>query len=260
MDTPGRTLLVPTLALALIACANGTNDLMPGYEEQAGGGGGGVGGEETGNGSGGDAGGAERPASGADRPASSSMSSAGTGSIAGEAGNAGTEGEGGDGGEGAGGEDGAGEGGEEGGGEEPACDYGAPAMCSGAEALREIAGDVGSDSVVTRGSTSRWFKINIADDSGSTDRISFTARLTSPPGMNFDLFVYQGDSDAPDCYASGTKGTGSPDEVVAAGWNDVPIFETNRWLSIEVRYVSGTACGSEATWTLTVQGNTESGS
>lgn len=33
MDTPGRTLLVPTLALALIACANGTNDLMPGYEE-----------------------------------------------------------------------------------------------------------------------------------------------------------------------------------------------------------------------------------
>ncbi|AUX39442.1 uncharacterized protein SOCE26_008340 [Sorangium cellulosum] len=105
------------------------------------------------------------------------------------------------------------------------------------------------------GSTSRWFKIDITDHENSTYEISYTASLTSPPGMDFDLFVYTGDRSAPDCLASGVKGTGSPESVTDV-WSDFPALETNRWLSIEVRYVSGTACGSDATWTLTIIGNT----
>lgn len=216
-------LLVPALLVPIVACANGA-DLAPGYELE---GAGGAGGDYGQGGEG-----------GSDWTTGSSVSSTGAG--------AGGEG-------GAGGGEGGGDGG---GGGEPACRYDAPAPCSGAEELPSISGDVGAESVTRRGSTSRWFKINIAEDAGSTDQVSYTVRLASPPGMNWDLYVYSGDRDGPNCFASGMKGYGSPEEEVTDSWPDILIFETNRWISIEVRYASGVACGSDAAWTLTVEGNT----
>lgn len=221
-------LLIPALLFPVIACANGAG-LEPGYElDELEGEGGGDGDEGEGGHGGSDGG----------ESSSASSTSAGTGGGEGGAG---------------GGQGGVDEGG---GGGEPACEYDAPAQCNGAEQLPSISGDVGAESVTRRGSTSRWFKINILDSVNvPPNKIRYTVRLSSPPGMNFDLYVYPGDAQAPNCFASGMKGYGSPEEVVSDVWTDEWVSDENRWLSIEVRYASGSACGSEATWTLRVEGN-----
>ncbi|WP_437307712.1 hypothetical protein [Sorangium sp. So ce388] len=235
MHTLGRSLLVPALLLTLAACANGTDNLQPGYEEQAGGGGSGGGGN-------GGAGGIDASSSSSSR-ASSSSSSAGVGGAGGEGG----EGEGGSGA-------GSGEGGDAGG--EAECDYGAPNTCARAEDLGEISGDDGGASVTLTetGTTSKWFRVFVVDKTNSPSYERFTATLTSPPGMNFDLIVYEGDIDGTDCFASGERALGTTEESFTTTWDDFPIVDDDRWFSLEVRHVEGTACGSEATWTLTVEG------
>lgn len=227
MHTPGRLLVIPAVLLSLAACANGTDDLLPGYyEEQAGGGG-----------LGGDGG-----AGGGDLSVSSSSSST-----------ASSSGVGGAGGEGGGGEGvGVGVGGD---GATPAeCDHAAPNTCTGAEELGHISGDVEADSLTVTGTTSKWFKILIVDDADEASAEHFRATLDSPPGMNFDLIVYQGGIDAPDCFVSGVRGQGVPESFYVT-WNDRFIDPDDRWFVIEVRYVEGTACGEDAKWTLTVLGN-----
>ncbi|WP_437814678.1 hypothetical protein [Sorangium sp. So ce1078] len=238
MHTPCRLLVVPALLFTLAACANGTDELMPGYyEEQAGGGGSGGGGGEGG------AGGVDASSSSSSRSASSSSSSAGAG---------GAGGEGGEGGEGGSSDGGGGEGGDGGGAGE--CDHGSPNTCLGAEDLGEISGDVEADELTVTGTTSKWFKIKIVDNDDEASSEHFRATLTSPPGMNFDLIVYEGDINAPDCFASGVRGQGTPESYYAT-WDDIPIVGDHLWFSLEVRHAEGTACGEDATWTLTVSGN-----
>ncbi|WP_437297661.1 hypothetical protein [Sorangium sp. So ce426] len=230
MHTPGRLLVIPAVLFTLAACANGTDDLLPGYyEEQAGGGGlggdGGAGGEDL-------------------SVCSSSSSSVSVGST----------GAGGDGGEGESNEGGGGEGG--GGGEAAECDLGAPNTCLGAEDLGSISGDVGADSLTETGTTSKWFKIKIDDEEDEGSDEHFRATLTSPPGMNFDLIVYQGELevDAPDCFASGVRGQGTPESFYVT-WNDRWGPEDDLWFIIEVRHTGETVCGEDANWTLTLLGN-----
>ncbi|MGK3989909.1 hypothetical protein WME99_43100 [Sorangium sp. So ce136] len=232
MHTPGRSLLVPALLLTLAACANGTDNLLPGYEEQAGGGG-------SGGGAGGEGGDRGVSASSSSRASSSSsVSSVGAGGAEGESGSGA----------------GSGEGGDAGGAAE--CDYSAPNTCAGADDLGEISGDNGGASVTLTetGTTSKWFNVFVVDKSNSPSYEHFTATLTSPPGMNFDLIVYEGDKDETDCFASGERALGTTDESFTTTWDDFPIVDDDRWFSLEVRHVEGTACGSEATWTLTVEG------
>ncbi|WP_437968498.1 hypothetical protein WMF04_04040 [Sorangium sp. So ce260] len=235
MHTPCRLLVVPALLLTLAACANGTDELMPGYyEEQAGGGGSGGGGGEGG------AGGVAASSSSRSASSSSSSSSAGAGGAGGEGGEGGSSDSGG------------------GGGAE--CDYAAPNTCAGAEDLGSVSGDEGADSERVTGTTSKWFKIYVVDDEQIifTSTESFKATLTSPPGMSFDLIVYQGDpgAAAPDCFVSGVRGQGTPESFTAV-WDDIGGSEDGTWFILEVRHVEGTACGDDAQWTLLVQGNAD---
>jgi hypothetical protein len=85
--------------------------------------------------------------------------------------------------------------------------------------------------------------------------LSYTATLTSPPGTSYGLFVYTGDSSGPTCFASVKQGTGNP-AVVHDSWGDTPAIDDTTWITIEVRYLSGSACGPSDDWTLTVEGNT----
>ncbi|WP_437906920.1 hypothetical protein WME95_03045 [Sorangium sp. So ce327] len=232
MHTPGRLLVVPAVLLTVAACANGTDDLLPGYyEEQAGGGG-----------LGGDGG-----AGGEDLSVSSSSSSS---VSAGSTGAGGAEGVGGDVGSN------EGDGGDGGGGAVAECDHAAPNTCTGAEALGSISGDVEADSMTVTGTTSKWFKILIVDNADEASSEHFRATLESPPGMNFDLIAYQGqiEVDAPNCFASGVRGQGTPESFYVT-WNDRFADPDELWFILEVRHVEGTACGEDARWTLTLLGN-----
>ncbi|WP_437317947.1 hypothetical protein [Sorangium sp. So ce385] len=115
-------------------------------------------------------------------------------------------------------------------------------------------GDDGGDELTVTGTTSKWFKIKVIDWEDEASSEHFRATLTSPPGMNFDLIVYEGGLDAPDCFASGVRGQGTPESFYAT-WDDFPILDDHRWFSLEVRHVEGTTCGDDAAWTLTVSGN-----
>lgn len=84
---------------------------------------------------------------------------------------------------------------------------------------------------------------------------SYTVTLESPPGMLFDLYVYAGDSNAPNCLAAAVSGTGSP-ESFTGQWGDSFGTDDNRWIAFEVRSVSNMPCTSSAEWKLTVVGNT----
>ena len=66
------------------------------------------------------------------------------------------------------------------------------AMCTGAMDLGTVSGDTGNATVQGSGYESAWFKVRVTeDDSGPFGVLmSMTAQLTSPPGVNFDLYVY----------------------------------------------------------------------
>jgi hypothetical protein len=130
-----------------------------------------------------------------------------------------------------------------------------------ADRCRGSGGNEGSDTVVRSGDEARWFKVHIQEaDSGISEAdLSYRVTLASPPGMNYDLRVYQGSQDGPaNCNGTLKVGAGTP-ETVSDSWDDDQGFggeDDSVWLVIEVVYVSGDLCGVDNQWTLTVAGNT----
>ncbi len=136
----------------------------------------------------------------------------------------------------------------------PACDYSAPGDCIAAEEIASIDGDSNNDMRNVSGTTEYWYRIYVAEASVLSTDLSFSATLTSPPGINWDLYVYQGDSTAPKCFADPDKALGDPDTATFS-WSDTFGSEDGRWYNLEVRYAGGSACGVDATWNLAVVGN-----
>lgn len=103
------------------------------------------------------------------------------------------------------------------------------------------------------GDSSRFFAVLVAEgvsDPFSYPGLSYTATLTSPASTQYGLFVYPGD-----CAYSPTPGAGDPARVHDS-WSDTPFLDDDTWIIVEVRYLSGGACGPAEQWTLTVQGHT----
>ncbi len=144
------------------------------------------------------------------------------------------------------------------------CDFASPNTCMTAETVPSVAGDE-NDPVQTRfGVTSKWLQVQITEENSSvlSDDLSYTVTLTSAPGTDYDLIVHQGAEDGPpNCTVAPrpTTDLGNGVEEVSAGWDDdqgIGGEDDSLWLSIEVRYVSGTACDASAQWTLEIEGDT----
>ncbi len=113
--------------------------------------------------------------------------------------------------------------------------------------MGSVSGDTDSASLTRTGNTAAWFKATITEDDNSlfdAPVLSFTATLVSPPGMDFDLYVYDAQCGA------GARAQGDSAKYI---WPDTP-FGDGRDLVFEVRYVSGGECGSS--WKLKVAGHT----
>ena len=88
------------------------------------------------------------------------------------------------------------------------------------------------------------------------------ATLTSPPGKNFDLFVYvSGDSTTKECQTVTDKSENATgDDKASVGWSDSLGSRDDRSVSIEVREIvdpmapAGT-CDPTAKWTLKLEGH-----
>lgn len=169
-----------------------------------------------------------------------------------------TTGTGGDGGMGAGGSGGAGAGGSGGAGGS-VCDFQSPNNCASAEQLPAVSGDEGGTATASAAG-SKWYKVHVEETDSSIfgANLGYKVTLTSPPGMDYDLYVKQGPQDgSPDCGAAEQKGTLSAgSETVSDTWDDdqgIGGEDDSLWLNIEVRHVSGDDC--DAQWSLTVVGD-----
>jgi hypothetical protein len=133
--------------------------------------------------------------------------------------------------------------------------------CAGATNLGSISGDTGADVVSAQGHTSQWFTVRVTeDDSGVTGvQLRMTATLTSPPGTNYDLYVYVPGSDTLECSAVSyqSTNTGSSDSATAK-FGESGLLSNgsadDRTVTVEVRHVSGT-CDPNNKWKLQLAGN-----
>lgn len=153
---------------------------------------------------------------------------------------------------------GAGGGGGGQGGGPPPCDFSPPNACASAEELPAIDGDQGDDTRLEHGVGSKWYRVLVKEAVSSVvsyPSLSFTATLTSPADVHYDLYVYPGSGDGIDCNAAAIHASGVP-EAYSAKWKDTPISDDSTWYVFEVRYVSGSDCDPGASWQLEIEGHT----
>ena len=137
------------------------------------------------------------------------------------------------------------------------CDYQPLNTCPTSDTLSAVDGDQNNDTRTVKGITSKWFKVLVNEAVSSLisyPQLSYTATLATPPGMDFDLFEYDGSVSTPSCSGSPKHASGSPESVTDT-WGDTLTVDDTRWLTLEVRYISGEMCPSDP-WTLTVKGHT----
>ena len=88
--------------------------------------------------------------------------------------------------------------------------------------LGSVSGDTGNATVTGSGYESAWFKVRVTEDDSSpfATPMKLTVNLTSPPGVNFDLYLYvNSGSDVVECStASGqSMSTGTADRRTSRG-------------------------------------------
>jgi hypothetical protein len=134
--------------------------------------------------------------------------------------------------------------------------------CAGGRAIGTVSGDTGSATASGTGATSEWLTVRVTEDDSGIFGVKLRAKvtLTSPPGTNFDLYVYvNSGSDTRECTsvsAQSTQPAGTAD-TASLSWGEGSVSngsDDGRTVSIEVRNVSGT-CDPSATWSVQVQGN-----
>ncbi len=145
----------------------------------------------------------------------------------------------------------------------PMCSYASPNQCPTATALPNIAGDKNGAPVTATGQTSQWLKMKVEEQVSSIfpEDLSYTATLSWPAGMSYELYIQEGPKGGgPDCgagpFQAAVNGTSA---TLHRSWSDQQGLggkDDSLWLCIEVRYVSGKDCGAAAQWSLSVQGHT----
>ena len=228
------------------ACANGGADDLGVFGDGGGG--------EAGSSSGASSGAASSSGAGSSSGAASSSGS-GSGSTSGSS--SGSTG-GDDGGSAEAGDDG---GSGDDGGANAACGV-SPDQCdANATPLPSIAGDQSGPTVGASGYTSEWLRIDVTEQDSNIvgKKLTLTAALTSPPGMNYDLYAYLGgsvgDIQCSNPKAQSTSTTGV--DQVSFQWGEGSISngsDDSATVMLEIRWVSG-ACTNTQNWSLSAHGD-----
>ncbi len=131
--------------------------------------------------------------------------------------------------------------------------------------LGKVSGDTDSAGVAPTagGITAKWLSVRVTEDDSNFlfgKKQGLKADLVSPPGVNFDLYLYVNEAaDAVECTTArgqSTNATG-PSDSASIKWGEGASpngLSDTRTVSIEIRYVSG-ACDANSKWTLTLKGN-----
>jgi hypothetical protein len=135
------------------------------------------------------------------------------------------------------------------------------ATCPAAMMLGSVSGDTGNAKLGAMGHQSAWFRVRVTEN--DSDILGLTlraaAKLTSPTGSDFDVFVYVNTgSDVVECSTTiGTTTTNGTVNETRAEWGEGTIpngSDDGRDISLEVRPIS-TSCAPDRMWQLEVEGN-----
>jgi hypothetical protein len=144
--------------------------------------------------------------------------------------------------------------------------------CNTAKMQTSISGDTSSSARTITGAVSQWFTIDVTENNtgifSSGQNLRLKATLTSPPGKNFDLFVYVPTSGGvKECHLNdeSSEEAAGTEDVVSVSWGEGDGGDPNgmsdtRTVSIEVREIVDAAappatCDPTAKWTLKLEGN-----
>jgi hypothetical protein len=135
------------------------------------------------------------------------------------------------------------------------------ATCATATVIGMVSGDVSSNDLTTMGSAPTWLSFQVTEDNDAVtgEAVSFTARLDSPPGVDFDLFVHLGaPSGATGCNGMLQQSTSAgAEDVVHMSWGEGAVAnggDDRAWVAVEI--VPKDECDGLAQWTLTIEGDT----
>jgi hypothetical protein len=134
--------------------------------------------------------------------------------------------------------------------------------CNTAPVLGTVSGDETSPILHTSGSEPTWltFRVTENNDSVTGESVSFTATLTSPPGHDFDLYVFRGaDGGTTGCggVTDESTATGTLD-LVSMSWGEGGVAnggDESAWIAVQID-VKGGVCDPTAEWMLDVEGDT----
>jgi hypothetical protein len=129
-----------------------------------------------------------------------------------------------------------------------------PLCSAGTVNLGTVRGDAGNDKASTTDYyNEEWLRVRISESNSSTVNLTARIELYSPPGTDFDLFVYCA-ACGPTPIASSTIGSLSGHtDAVTIGAQDAFLGGDDSFDAIiEVRYFNATRC---APWSLKVDGN-----
>jgi hypothetical protein len=134
----------------------------------------------------------------------------------------------------------------------------APSTCAGGEDVGTYGGDrscgfvCGSNTdwalfASRTGTTSRWFKARVSENSDCSTDVEHQIRLTSPAGANYNLYVYR---PCGTLVGSATATSGVDTVTVSEGESTGSDDSFDYW--VEVRWVSGSTC---STWSVEFYGH-----
>ena len=132
------------------------------------------------------------------------------------------------------------------------------ATCPTAQLLGAVSGDTNNDKLTSAGTQAAWFRVLVTEDEGGFGGVSerVAARIVSPPGADFDVFVYLNPAQkVVEC--TNQFGDRTSGDEVKAEWGEGAFgnsSDDSRDATIEVRPISGTCSGSQM-WQLEVEGD-----
>lgn len=139
--------------------------------------------------------------------------------------------------------------------------------CPMAIDLGSVSGDTDPsiNTITYTGTTSAWLILTVTEDSHSIVNHDLSVRftLTTPSGVNYDLYGYVDPAGTPTTRSCQTvsgqsNNAAGIDDVVTLTWPDKQVSQPNddtRLVTVRVEYVSGQCDPKGTGWTLTVQGH-----
>ncbi len=129
------------------------------------------------------------------------------------------------------------------------CTNGGGAICAAAVSLGSIAGDTNDCVIgpVVIGCGNAWFRIRLLETATASVGLRLDVALDSPPGVNYDLYLYESCASIPE---SSPRGAGQSESVFYT-YADASGIDNSRNFWIEVRQAAGSPPGI---WTLRTSG------